>query len=422
MHHNKKKGLTQIDWAISLAIFLLYIAWFFIFAKPQVTNNSMLKPLSSDFMSKFDQEVSWSISKTPIFISSSQNYSGPVFINASIVGNNFYIGATNNYVLDENKLIITDFFNSQKNIYHLIRSNESYNHSPPRIDLETNQNRTSNSKNLSINTENGLLRSISHLEHVKLNRFSVRLNDQDIDKTNNTFEDKKILASYIIHSQPIKAYTKIYALSTLTRVTFERNDYFNPYNLTISYELPSFSGYYSDGENKKVFTNESECHNFISNHIMFYEDNLSLIIETSQDFNISICADSHESEITMNAPLDQTLSVSFEIIPDKQGVKAEFNLTKGLSENLTGYNEDLLKNLEYDALKTKTGFSQEHGFRIKAYDAPKSNLALRVKTNTLLDISGVKTNNYEIYSKEVEKIVIDKYGNQKPITLVIEVW
>ncbi len=422
MRNFKKKGLTQIDWAISLAIFLLYIAWFFIFARPQVTNDSLLKPLSSDFLSRFDEEVMWGVSKTPIFISSSQNYSGPVFVNASIVGNNFYIDGTTNYLLDEDKLVITDFFSSQKNVYYLIKSDEIYNNTPGQVDLEITQNMTSNSKNLSISINQGLLETISHFEQVKLNSFSIRLNDQDITRENNTFEDKKLLASYNIYSQPINVYTKTYALSTLTRILIERNDDFNRYNLTISYELPLFEGFYSNGENKMSYSNDSECQNFISNYLRFYENNLSLVIETSEDLNMSICADNQESRITMNTQLEQTLSISFEIVPDKEGVKTSFNLSNGLSENLTGYDEGLLVNLEYDALKTKLRFSQEHGFSIKAYDSSKSNLAKRTKTNTLLDIGGVKQNNYEIYSKETEKIMIDKYGNQRPITLVVGVW
>lgn len=66
----KKKGLNQIDWVISLAIFLLYIAWFFIFLKPQIQKSSDFAPLGRDVKENFKNDIYYSADKYPLFFNS----------------------------------------------------------------------------------------------------------------------------------------------------------------------------------------------------------------------------------------------------------------------------------------------------------------------------------------------------------------
>ena len=39
------KGTTQIDWAISLAVFLFYLAWFFLYVNPTILHTSSAEEL-----------------------------------------------------------------------------------------------------------------------------------------------------------------------------------------------------------------------------------------------------------------------------------------------------------------------------------------------------------------------------------------
>ena len=56
-----KKALSQVDWAISLSIFLLYIAWFFVFVKPLITPeldmSVMLDILEDGVRSEIDLDI-----------------------------------------------------------------------------------------------------------------------------------------------------------------------------------------------------------------------------------------------------------------------------------------------------------------------------------------------------------------------------
>jgi len=66
----KKRGTSQIDWILSLSIFLIYIAWFFAIINPQINSNSNKNSIYVVLMDKFEQEFEHVIEKTPLFLES----------------------------------------------------------------------------------------------------------------------------------------------------------------------------------------------------------------------------------------------------------------------------------------------------------------------------------------------------------------
>ena len=52
-----KRGITQVDWAISLAIFLLFLVWFFIFTKPLHDPNSDYESLAEIVLENFQKDM-----------------------------------------------------------------------------------------------------------------------------------------------------------------------------------------------------------------------------------------------------------------------------------------------------------------------------------------------------------------------------
>jgi len=75
-----KKALSQVDWAMSLAIFLMYLAWFFIFVKPMLypsTNMGVLLDILDDGI---EREIFQDISRLKVFVSHTNNAYEPVII------------------------------------------------------------------------------------------------------------------------------------------------------------------------------------------------------------------------------------------------------------------------------------------------------------------------------------------------------
>ena len=65
-----KKGASQIDWIISLAIFMLYLAWFFVFIIPTFTSIETLESSANALEQKFRKESYWNIDSIPLFVES----------------------------------------------------------------------------------------------------------------------------------------------------------------------------------------------------------------------------------------------------------------------------------------------------------------------------------------------------------------
>ncbi|MEM4397836.1 MAG: hypothetical protein QW757_04400, partial [Candidatus Woesearchaeota archaeon] len=82
-----KRAVSQIDWVMSLALFLLYIAWFFVFILPNLNYQKNFNPNIAVLENFFFDEFSYTIKKIPIFIfTNSTKENKPVII---FLENNF---------------------------------------------------------------------------------------------------------------------------------------------------------------------------------------------------------------------------------------------------------------------------------------------------------------------------------------------
>ena len=64
----KKRGTSQVDWAISLALFLIYVIWFFIFVRPTFLQDNVQESLINIVEDNFKEDYKWTVSKLPIMI------------------------------------------------------------------------------------------------------------------------------------------------------------------------------------------------------------------------------------------------------------------------------------------------------------------------------------------------------------------
>src|SRR3989344_5818346 len=81
----QKRGVSQIDWIMSLAIFLLYVIWFFIFISPGLTLGSNKDSFMLLLEDKFIEEFSWQLGKFPLFVEyNSTSGMKPIIINYTL--------------------------------------------------------------------------------------------------------------------------------------------------------------------------------------------------------------------------------------------------------------------------------------------------------------------------------------------------
>ncbi len=68
----RKRGVSQLDWIMSLALFLLYIGWFFVFVAPSISFNSNKDAVMILLEKKFEDEFTWQLKRFPLFIESNE--------------------------------------------------------------------------------------------------------------------------------------------------------------------------------------------------------------------------------------------------------------------------------------------------------------------------------------------------------------
>ena len=68
-----KRALSQVDWVISLSIFLIYLALFFIFVKPLVVPSRNIDSLMDNLENKFLDDTQTTVERVRIFVTQNVN-------------------------------------------------------------------------------------------------------------------------------------------------------------------------------------------------------------------------------------------------------------------------------------------------------------------------------------------------------------
>ena len=66
----KKRGSSQVDWAISLALFIFYIAWFFIYVNQAEVQSIPSGSLNDPAWDRVASNITWKVEEYPVFVNS----------------------------------------------------------------------------------------------------------------------------------------------------------------------------------------------------------------------------------------------------------------------------------------------------------------------------------------------------------------
>jgi hypothetical protein len=407
-----KKGVSQIDWIISLAIFLLYIVWFFVFITPQI-NSSYNVDSSLDFLkSFFYEEFKWSLTKTPIFIES--NYSGflPVIINNTFGSDSLMISEDLDYVAWKNKVIfLADIPYEKKTYWVLSGGGYVHNYSYQGIDAENNR---VSIENMSINFRNSLLRSAAYINKERIKDASFWINNDAALTSGYSFQDYGFGAFYnseignLNHTSFIfNKNTEIYNLiSTGSSST---------YRLKILLELDDYNNYYSDNLNFGSFdySNISKSISYSHDKLTLYgQDYLTIFFDSEATFSFSYYNSSLKAEIEFDVWDDYIYRIVFH----KEGYdlqKDKVNAKTGVSTEIEGINLESIST-NYEFLKNKWGFEN---FYILVYE----NSSERISSHSF-EIGNYNPETRNVYANTENLNSLENDGTYKPISVNYRIW
>lgn len=70
----KKRGVTQVDWVISLGVFVLFLLLFFLLVRPVLFPPTEVTGLTDKLNKGFRDSVEWQILKTPLFVENETDF------------------------------------------------------------------------------------------------------------------------------------------------------------------------------------------------------------------------------------------------------------------------------------------------------------------------------------------------------------
>ncbi|MBU0980453.1 MAG: hypothetical protein KJ709_06600 [Nanoarchaeota archaeon] len=409
-----KKGAHQVDWAMSMFIFLLYLIWFFIMVQPVLKPMKDINTLMSLVEEGIDEEVLWEVQRAPLIIqtNSTEDYV-PIRVSTKNWTQVSFWPST--YIaIDEGELVFMGNI-SPGRTYWLYNSNTSYAvPDPVPWVIADSTSATAPPTKLRAIFNSSL---VSRLEYngTKLLSFNIYINDVELPRTTTETNFTKIYAKYKLVQQGFNISSYIYQQRSELWMSFH---YGTPIEMTMTTALSDYTNYYTNNlyAGRLNYTSQT-CTNYSANTIDIYsETGLQFLFDRS--VNMSLCAH-NSSTLRMNISMFNVTEMRIVLHEgDYTHMKAGlYNHTAilGAAETITGAkwsNLIGLNNTDHWTLKQRWSVPTERDF----------SFSVRNSSHTSVDHSIVTPPKVDIHAITKPLLIVDEYARTNSTQLVIRVW
>ncbi|MBU0758195.1 MAG: hypothetical protein KKF44_09060 [Nanoarchaeota archaeon] len=430
----QKRGLSQIDWAMSLGIFVLFIAWFFMFLMPQYEIDASKDALVLNVKNNFYRDYSWNIEKVPLFVFTKNVYEyTPIIVNFSLDWAEFAFDSELPYVNENNQLVfLSNIGNYPETIWLINGMNTTSTKGV--TNLIATPTWATTEKNIGVYFDGSFLNRIYYNGTRMLSSYRVYFKANGTDDferynaENNTFTDLGVMAKYKSFTQGISHTFFVYAMNSVVHSFVSVN---NPeftdqtYEYLIKFNLGNYTNYYS---NNLIFgsfniTGENSQASFSSEYVTLYNDKNAVSFffdrNTSMMFNMS--------NATLNVQFLFLLddAAEFEIVYHEGSYnnlsRYGYNYTYGIIERHEGFSLDKIRNsLNYEELKESWKYPKNKEFSLTVWDAPPEKIG--DMDDILLGMGPEDPETIAVHSEDIPDFILDEKGEKTPITINIKVW
>lgn len=434
----QKRGLSQVDWAISLGIFMLFLVWFFMFAAP-----SFSAPETSDSLTYIIEQglndYKWNVYRTPIFLVSNQTYGSNVYepFFASL-----YLTNNLNYTIYSDKLQKEIYFqNALEGIVFLynsslnndqvwiVGSTEEYFVENDFYDLSSSMNK------ISIKNYNFFVDFVSGYPEKLLFNYDTRVDNIDYYVGGVAIEE---LDEAIYSTSPLFS---LYKSSTnsfnMSQFVFANNpglynfiDVFDLFGNELDFKLDmdiyNYDNYFL---NNSAFGNldyeNTICENFTNSFINFYDEDGGFVLIFSKPVLLEFCLFADESSNGVNLEISSKLTNNFnyKYVFYEGDYSRAFDfigmseVKSGVSENLYGLNLEKMMSLKSRNVDLKEifMFPTNNDFQIIIKDALDEEELLNIQSAQIDSLSNV-------YAKEYSDFILDEFGKMRRVIVNVLTW
>ncbi|MFP4112134.1 MAG: hypothetical protein ACLFPQ_00505 [Candidatus Woesearchaeota archaeon] len=419
---NKRGTAEQVDWAMSLAIFLLFVVWFFLIIRPFTQQEENKDVIIQDIKEKFNLQTYHTIEKIPIFpVMSHHGLGVPVFVQKPLLKDIIVENGVDYADYEKNIVFLADTVSKQDVIFLKV-SDKNYSDPKSGSFIREQNNRISiDSMNYSAYFSDFLLRTISFNNIVQIKNASYFLEGESFDVSDAQKEINPVYISYnfsnnVFYSEQVVfrdnsfVYGKIIPHKTITQ----------DYLFEIDLDLDSTFINYDLGSGSSVLNG---CVNLEGNRVEISNGTQSIGFSCTETMSYALCSYQSRVELSISAQLSKDSHIEYAISSYSgsedlfQGECIWDNRTKiGLSKKEEGISLDKLFLLDdYDGvvLKRSLNISRDVDFGVEIYNMSR---------HKIFDIATADSGSRDVYALQYRDYLMDNYGTKTPVFVNVKTW
>ncbi|MBD3204026.1 hypothetical protein GF327_07025 [Candidatus Woesearchaeota archaeon] len=416
----KKRGLFQLDWALSFAIFILFIAWFFVFLGPQLTNSSNKNSLITIVKTNFFQEFEYEEEKIPLFIRS-QNIGKyiPIHLNASIRWNKFAFSNSQQFIKNKNNIIFLPEINKSPEIFWIVK-NKNSTFENTGTDLISTSDWTTTTDFKAYFTDS-ILTKAEYKGILKINDYKTYIGTEEFNPTLNSHENLGLASKYLSETQGFNNTYYIYAYNSIIHNYIQNNNPNENYTYRIEFDLKNYTAFYSDNSNFQNLTDSKELKTISYNkdYVTLYNSNDSLSIFFSENTTITLEYFNNSRMIKAELLLTDSLFIKFVFHPGNYSniTSRDYEYDFGIKQKIKAINLEEIQSANYESLKSEWQYPELNDFKISIYNSTKT-ISLK---DSIASIGKSPGKNIQVFAKEYNTY-IKKDSQIHPAVVNIRVW
>jgi hypothetical protein len=411
-----KKALSQVDWAMSLAIFLMYLAWFFIFVKPMLypsTNMGVLLDILDDGI---EREIFQDISRLKVFVPHTDNAYEPVIIPFDKDWQKSKIAHSADYFVIDGERMFFLANTSKSTVFQMYYPHKAVEMTLPRIAIADDQQARAGT--FTAYFEDYLLDKVSFDGEVRLSGFNMKIDDTVLDGDGDMY-NMSLLAKYVKQGDSINLTSYFFAensrLYNYIKVTDHRN-----HSATIDFAAYNYTYFYinqlNNGELR--YSIAQSCKYYTTDFLDLYDSNSGLLITFDRAISFRLCTNETSPSVRLEFPVSPGDEYNFNIFLHPGGADSvkdyPLNPVVGVTETLKTVSSEkarLLRNRNYAYLKQVFRYPDARDFNIT------------ISSDSLDASYGVEQPDLEdVYVRRVEGVMLEKDYSQGRALLTLSVW
>jgi hypothetical protein len=421
---SSKKGLAiDIDWIISLGIFLIFLGVFFLSLRQLTFDPSPADSLLNNVVDGVDDFTLWQVQELPLIITSNITGTEPVLVRFRQPWTNFSFKDNTSFDHKEGKLIFVKRLEEGKNLLSLVSSTDNYSIPTTGRDLEGTDNLvTVNTKRFSAEFSNSMLLRVNHFEKERISDYNVSILGVELNTETATKETSNTELS-TMHKLKFDQFNHTsFIVAGFPRIfNYINTNVKEQHNLTMSATVRNYTFFHIDNSiSGTINYSKKDCTTTKSRYIDFYDSISGVSFITPEGTNLSFCAGNRTVELTLEFSI--TNETRYDIIFHEDNFNSTLKYVSpyrtafGIVENLSGVSYNLFKSMnetDYKVLKENWSYPVSRDFSFVLENQSGSKVFVYEPVNP-----GI-TN---VFAKKEDLFVLDKYATKKKHQLRIRGW